>query len=338
MKKTLLLALLLFSSLASAAPITSVIWFFAEGTDCYTIANIFTNQNLVKTEQNTFTIRVQRAKVGGEVNYTDAATVYATLIAPDETSADYNFVPNNDGSGNQTLNVTMAQIGTYTMVISASIEGCGYTTGRATIYTGRFPIYASIVGATEYQQGDDCKLLVKAENKDKEPILGATGWVTINYPNNSIYVNQSPMIEMDAVNLKGTYYWNASCPSAAGVYTAFINMSAAGSFGTDAKEAWHINEDISTPLTVTITFIFIIILLLVIAAKAAYPWNVLFTGFAGLTFVSFLMVQLSFTGATSFAGHLLELAINLAVTFTPFIIAAVVVKMLWDFSKTRFMK
>jgi len=208
------------------------------GKNWYLIPKILTAQNLEKSGFYNITVTVWQNEVdypfgsGYETLYS-GATINGTVITPSGSSEGITF--DNHGNGNYTCNYTFSNIGTYRIDVLGQSSTHGYSKSRAYIYVGKFPITTKIISGTEYQSGEEGQVIAYVEDADGNPITGATGVVTIRYPNTTVWLNAVSMAEIG----NGLYYYNFTTPAITGMYTAFVNITSGVNSDTEGK-AFHI--------------------------------------------------------------------------------------------------
>ena len=99
------------------------------------------------------------------------------------------------------------------------------------------------VSGTEYQQGSPGQIIVKVQNAYGNPINASWCNVTIYYPDKSVFVNDTPMIQGGA---PGSWYYAFTTPyTQIGVYEAYVQCSVPMPWGNqilDSSKAFHVGE------------------------------------------------------------------------------------------------
>lgn len=96
-------------------------------------------------------------------------------------------------------------------------------------------------GGTEYisgQAGVVAYQFIKMSGGAPSPIRGATCYLDIYYPNNTLFVNQSLMTEL---GVNGIYYYDYVVPSVEGIYKTDVVCSKGGSSGYGAS-TFHVDN------------------------------------------------------------------------------------------------
>jgi hypothetical protein len=159
----------------------------------------------------------------------------------------YNFSLKINASSPQNINLWLDMVNVYFYVNSSHIEELGGTgeihvsdalkNQIADFNSSINNLGSTYIGGTEYISNQSGLIAVRLISASNTIVTGAVCNVSIFYPNRSIWLNMTPMTELDS----GIYYYNFSIPNTTGVYIYSTDCTKTGQ-NYRAMNTFHVSS------------------------------------------------------------------------------------------------